>query len=286
MEAPDPPTRPCPSARLAAFAMLLLAAGCNPAAPKGQVIAVVNGQEITLAELNEEARARSIVGANEPAVRGALLQDLIDRKLLAQQAIEGKLDRTQQHLIARQRMEEVLLAQQLLAAVGNGSRPATGAELQQLIAASPLAFERRTILSVDQISFPRPSDPALIAKLQTAATLAQIDALLMEAALPRERLVKTWDSAVIPEATIGRLIALKPGKPFLLPHGNLLIAGEVLSATPQPLDAAQRLRLANEKLLEERRNGSMRQMLDRFRAEARVRYQSGFGPPPEPPAGK
>jgi EpsD family peptidyl-prolyl cis-trans isomerase len=276
-EAPD---RRFP-ARLALMASFLLVLGCNQGEPKGQVIAIVNGDEITIAELNEEARARNVVGANEPAVRGALLQDLIDRKLLAQKAVQEKLDRSQQHLIASQRMKEVLLAQQLLASTGKSPSQLTSAELQAFIAANAGAFDQRKIFSVDQITFPRPSDLALIQRLEAAETLGAIERLLLEAALPRERLVKAWDSAVLPEAAIRRVREAKPGKPFLLPHGDLLIAGEVLSSAAKPVEAEQRLRLASERLTNQRKESSMRQMLGALRDGAQISYGTGFAPPSE-----
>jgi EpsD family peptidyl-prolyl cis-trans isomerase len=280
---PQPHLSQLPAARLlhpAVIACFLLGASCEQGAPRGQVVAVVNGEEITTAALNEEARARNVLDAAQPPVRAALLQDLVDRKLLAQKAIEQKLDRSPRHLVAVERMKEALLAQDLLGWAGiSGSAP-TEAELLRYIAANPMAFERRTILSIEQITFPRFSDPELLRKLETAATLVAIDALLTQAGVPRERLVKTWDSAIIPEAAIRSVTASPQGKPFLLPHGNLMIAGELLSAAPQPMDQQQRMRLASEKLLEERRTNSMRKMLDSYRAAAKMDYQSGFAPPP------
>jgi EpsD family peptidyl-prolyl cis-trans isomerase len=272
------------SKRLSIVALLLLAVGCNQGPPKGQVIARVNGEEITIAELNEEARARSVVGANDPAVRGALLQDLIDRKLLAQEAVQEKLDRSPQHLIASQRMKEVLLAEQFLASVGNDLRPLSTAELQEFTAANPTAFDRRTLLSVDQITFPRPSDPALIQRLEAAKALTEIEMILQEAALPQERSVKTWDSAVLPEASMKVLLGAQPGKPFLLPHGNLLIMGEVLSSLAQPIETEQRLRLASERLARERKDRSMRQMLGALRADAQIIHAERFAPNRAAPA--
>ncbi|MEO6256993.1 MAG: hypothetical protein ABIO69_09305, partial [Sphingomicrobium sp.] len=54
----------------AAFACLL--AACNKAEPDGQVIAIANGEEITLGELNEEARARGL-----PIVSNGPLRDSV-----------------------------------------------------------------------------------------------------------------------------------------------------------------------------------------------------------------
>jgi EpsD family peptidyl-prolyl cis-trans isomerase len=263
--------------RAVILASFLLAISCNQGEPKGQVVAVVNEDEITIAELNEEARARGFIGANQPAVQQALLQDLIDRKLLAQQAIRAKVDRSQQHLIASQRMKDIMLAQQLLASVGDvGSH--TQAEIQKLITDKANALNRRTILLVDQVTFSHPSDTALVQRLEAAENLTAIEMLLQERAVPRERLVKAWDSAAIPEATINRLLEAKPRKPFLIPYGDLLIAGIVLSSVAQPMELEQRLRLASERLASEQKDRSMRQMLELLRADAQIRHADGFAP--------
>jgi hypothetical protein len=56
-----------------------------------------------------------------------------------------------------------------------------------------------------------------------------------------------------------------------------MIAGELLSAAAaQPMDQQQRMRLADEKLLEERKTNSMRKMLGSSRAAAKIDYQSGL----------
>ena len=87
--------------------MSVLAAGCSKAEPDGQVIAIANGEEITLGELNEEARARGLPIVNNRVLRESVIRDLIDRKLLVQEALRKKLDRTPQHLLAIRRLNEM-----------------------------------------------------------------------------------------------------------------------------------------------------------------------------------
>src|SRR4051812_43089213 len=99
-----------------AATLAFVSASCNKAEPKGQVVAVANGEEITVAELNEEARSRGLSIGNDSAARGRVMRDLVDRKLLAQQAVRDKIDRSPEHLITARRLNELLLAQELVAA--------------------------------------------------------------------------------------------------------------------------------------------------------------------------
>jgi Mn-containing catalase len=80
------------------------------------------------------------------------------------------------------------------------------------------------------------------------------------------------------------LLGAQPGKPFLLPHGNLLIMGEVLSSLAQPIETEQRLRLASERLARERKDRSMRQMLGALRADAQIIHAERFAPNRAAPA--
>src|SRR3712207_2331146 len=106
-------------------AALMLFVGCDSGRVSGQVVAVVDGQEIAIPELNAEARARGLVIGNDRAVRDRVLQDLIDRKLLVKAALERKLDRTPDHLLAKRRSDELLLAGALLETLGRRRPPLT-----------------------------------------------------------------------------------------------------------------------------------------------------------------
>ena len=79
--------------------MAVLAA-CNNKA-EGQTVAVVNGQEVTLSELNFELGLANIPpGTDKNAARSQVLQTMIDRRLLANQAREEGVDTTKQGTIA------------------------------------------------------------------------------------------------------------------------------------------------------------------------------------------
>src|SRR3546814_15478049 len=87
------------------FAVAALAlSGCGKEAT-GQVAAVVNGEEITLQEINAELGSRPIPeGVDKKVIQQAALQRLVERRLLAPAARDDELDNTPSHPIPEQKV--------------------------------------------------------------------------------------------------------------------------------------------------------------------------------------
>ena len=107
-------------ALLASGGMALLAlSACDKGAktPEGQVVATVDGKEVTIHELNSELAMVPNRGGDAPRklVESVVLQRVIERKMLAAEAEKLKLDENPQFLLARKRTEEGLLVQALQA---------------------------------------------------------------------------------------------------------------------------------------------------------------------------
>lgn len=124
------------------FPLLLLVAGCQ-AEPKGQVVARVDGVEITDREVATEAEA---MGADprRAADRKHLVDTLIDRKLLAQGSTKDLIDRTPAVQIAIRRAREEVLARAFLNRIAARTPPPTDAQLDAFMRANPHRFTERT----------------------------------------------------------------------------------------------------------------------------------------------
>jgi peptidyl-prolyl cis-trans isomerase C len=257
-------------------ALAFVSASCNKAEPKGQVIAVVNGEEITVGELNQEARARGISIGNDPAARARVMRDLVDRKILAAQAVRENVDRNPEHLLAARRLNELLLVQELIARRRGPAEP-TDAEVAAFIKAHPHAFDQRVSIRMAQITVPKKLTAKLQADLSTATTLEQAEQLLRAAGVSGARSEQVWDSANLPEATTQRLLPSIGGL-LLLPAGPGMSIVQVLSITPQPTPPEQRVSTAREWLKQHRTNEALEELLGTARSKARVKYQEGFEP--------
>ena len=91
----------------------LILAGCDKE-PEGQVAAVVNGDEITLQEINAEIASANVpAGTDAKQLQRQALNRIVERRLLAQSAREDGLDKTPEYLIRSRQVDDALLVQLL-----------------------------------------------------------------------------------------------------------------------------------------------------------------------------
>jgi peptidyl-prolyl cis-trans isomerase C len=261
---------------LAALFLAALIGGCSNDVPKGQVIAVVNGEEITIAELNEEARVRGLAIGADPVARQALLQELIDRKLLVQAARQEQLDRTPEHLLASRRASELALAQQLVAKRAGKVGRLTGEQLQQLVRENPHVFGARAMLSVHQVTFDVPQGSTL-GSIQTADSLAALKAELTTRKIPFSESRDNWDTASLDRRWADRLLSTEPGSALLfMPSDRRMTVVQILAKEPKPVPGEQAELTALELLRNQRAQEVAARSLAAAREVSEVQIQPGF----------
>src|SRR3954467_3099217 len=139
---------------VAALALALLASGCQKKA-SGQTVAVVNNEEITTTDLNGEMSSEnaSLTGSTQQA-RAQALQNLIDRRLLAQQARSEGLDKSPDFINRQRRGIEDLLIQMLLMRQMNTAQVPSPSEINSFEASHPNMFANREAWTLQQLIFP------------------------------------------------------------------------------------------------------------------------------------
>ena len=144
-----------PSTRLAGTALLMLAlalAGCgNKEKKAGQSLASVNGEEITVLQLNEELQRSGVQAARQEAASKQLLEVLIDRQLLQNEAAKEKLDRDPKVVQAVERAKALIVAQAYMQKrIGNLPRP-DKAEVEEYYRKNPQFFANRKQFDMKQL---------------------------------------------------------------------------------------------------------------------------------------
>jgi peptidyl-prolyl cis-trans isomerase C len=261
----------------AAFAFLLLL-GCRQDEPTGQVVASVNGEEITIPELNAEARARGLTIGDNPDLGKNLLSELVDRKLLAQEARQQKLDRTPEYLLAQRRADEILLAQQLISNSSDNTRDVTPQELAAAIKSNPRAFDQRVLIQVDQITVSTALTPQMSRAFESAQSLESIAALLSASRIPFSRRLELWDSASLSSSTAQRLVTAKGGGVVVLPGPQGTVAAHVEFVAAEPTPITEQKQVARELLQSQREQQWLQSLVRSARASAKIRYQPQFAP--------
>jgi peptidyl-prolyl cis-trans isomerase C len=265
---------------IAASSLALLAAGCDRK-PTGQTVAVVNGDEISIGELNAELQQANVPqGADQKAVRAQLLQNLISRRLLAQDARKNGVDKTPEFLSRQRRLtDELLIAMNAERQNGSQKLPDQGA-IDQFIAANPQAFAQRQVLALQQIAIDPPSDPKSLEPLKDAHSLDAVAAALTKLNIPFTRTSGRLDTASVPPEVLKRIFALPSTEPFVLPAGGKLFANVIVGREPVAMSADDMRKAAVAALRKQGEDKSLNDQVKQLRSTAKIEYQPGYAPPP------
>ena len=256
----------------------ILLSGCQRKA-EGQTVAVVNGQEITLPELNFAlSQAKVPDGADKTAVRSQLLQQLVDRKLLVEQARSEGIDKTPDFLNRQRQAEDQLLLTMLAARRLNTTQLPSDREVDAFVAGHPGVFAKRETWDLDQVQYLTPKDPGIAAEIQKTKTIDQIIAVLQNHKIEFKRQKNRLDTAIVPPDLYGKLAALPQSEPFVVPVGDRSVASAVVGREPNALTGDQAKPAAVAMMRKQQTATSLQGMLKSLRNSAKIEYQPGYAP--------
>jgi EpsD family peptidyl-prolyl cis-trans isomerase len=270
-------------ALLAVCGMSLAVAGCDRK-PSGQSVAVVNGEEVSIGELNSELSTANVPqGADQKKVMAQLLQNVINRRLLAQDARKQGVDKSPEFLSRQRRMtDELLIAMNTERATGSQKLPDQAA-IDKFVNEHPYSFAQRQILNLQQVAFDTPSDPKVLAPLRDAHSLDAVAAALTKLGIPFTRTSGRLDSATVPPEALTRIFALPATEPFVLPARGKLYANIIVGREPVTMSADDTRKAAAAALRQQTTEKSLEDQVKQLRASAKIEYQPGYAPPAATP---
>ena len=268
------------SARVAAIlspAMLLISCG---SAPTGQVVAVVNGEEITLQELNAQISKMNLpAGSDGKQVRQQVIQQLIEQRLIAGAAKEEGLDREPTYIVQQRRMNEDLLVQMYGKKFADTMRAPDDAAITKFVADNPNMFGQRKSYLVDQISFDMPGNLETLKSLEADKTMADIKASLNRMGIKFIEGKNSIDSANVPPNLLAQILKLPAGEPFIVPAQGRVAVSVITGSQDFVVPEDQIKPMAARAMRAENLGKIMKSKLDEAKAKAKIEYQDGYAPP-------
>lgn len=250
-------------------------------APTGQVVATVDGDEITVAELRAELAGMNI---SDPQARKSAeqraLQMIVNRKILAKAAEEQKLDKTPEFAMQEQRAMESLRANALQERIVESVPAPTRDEARTFMAAHPHMFGERKIFVVDQIRTPMPRDQQFIKDLEPLKTLEEVDALLKSRNIAYQRGTDRIDALGSNPELVSAIVKLPPNEVFVVPGGQLLLINRIRETRVEPFTGDTALKAATEMLRRQRIREAVEKQFSGLvkQAESTVRYNKAYDP--------
>ena len=263
---------------VATVALGVALAGCSKK-PTDQVVAIVNGEEISMPELNAElGNAQVPPGVDKKVVQQQLLQRLVDRRLLAQAAKDQGLDRDPAFIVEQRRVMESLLVEKLAKRTNDTIPVPTAAEIDKFIAGNPSLFGGRQLYGVDQIAFQTPADASKLKALEPAKTMDEVTAVLRQLGITFQRANRVVDSATVPPEQMQKILSLPKGEPFVVPSQGQVTVNVITGGKAEPLPDTQARAMAVRALRSQSLAKLGEARLKEARTKGKVEYQDGFAP--------
>ncbi|WP_380879026.1 hypothetical protein ACFB49_19920 [Sphingomonas sp. DBB INV C78] len=263
----------------AAAVMMLTLGACDKKA-EGQVVAVVNGEEVSLQELNAELAGQQVPDSvDKKQLMKEVLQRVIDRKLLVQRAREQGIDKDPDYLTQQRRLDESLLVTMLGKKAAAGVKIPDAAAIDKFIADNPQMFTQRTVYTLEQLQFDVPPNPERLKALEKDKTLAAVAQSLDSLGIKYARGNSAIDSASVPPALLKQILALPAGEPFILPNQGKLyasvITGQRANPTPPEIARPAATQAIRQRDLAQVNTNTLKQVRD----AAKIEYQAGYEAP-------
>jgi peptidyl-prolyl cis-trans isomerase C len=253
----------------------------------GQVVATVNGEEITALQLRQEMNGFS---SRDPkivkAAQQQALQQIIMRRLIVQKAKADKLNKSVDFNLQVERGEEGLLAQSYERKIASTTAVPTRGDAEKLISDNPLRFAQRHVFVVDQILAPTTKlDPA---KLKAIKTLEEVKQLFDAQSTPYQENVSTLDSLTADSRLVAQIDKLPSGEVFIAPQRGAVIFNRVALVRQLPFRGDPAVAYATNTLRNQRAQDAVRLRMETIRkdAEPKIVYNAAYKPAPAPAPAK
>lgn len=264
--------------KLGACALLLMVAGCgDDKAPKpSQVLARVNGQDITVLQLNYLLAQNANRPAAQQRSKQQLLEELIQQEMLVQQADELKLDRKPEVLQALEFTKRQVLAQAAYGQLAGSHQPIPDADIRTYYSEHPHLFAERQIYEMTLFLAPAKSfDDKLADALQGSTNASETSQLLDQAKVTYTRTNSKVPAEVLPVQVLETLHKINLGDIVQVREGDNLVLMQLKARQDAPLT----LEKAHDIIVKLMNTGKLQSgdVLAALRAKAKVEYVQPLG---------
>jgi EpsD family peptidyl-prolyl cis-trans isomerase len=272
------------------IALVLALSSCGKADVKkasGQVVAKVNGDEISVHQLNNAIARSNDIPPDEARQAGIqLLERIIDQELLVQKALKDKLDRDPQVMLAIEDAKRQILARAYVDRAMAASSMEGRDEIRKFYQGNPALFERRRIYRVHELAVVAPPEKldALQAAAAGAKSLQDVAGWVKSQKLVFQTAISSRPAEEMPLNILSQVFEMPEGRIAVIPNPSGATVVQLLQAQEASL-SEQQATPAIERYLQGRKRLAVAQAeVAKLREQAKIEYVGGFEAPRAQPA--
>lgn len=260
---------------------LLACSGNDAKKPASQVAAKVNGQEISVHQLNFALARSGISATPEQAtqLRQEALNRLVDRQMVVAEAMAKKLDRSPNVLMALESARQEILANAYFEQMGTSQAQPSQEEAKKYYAEHRELFAERRIFNIQELTL-QGNDQGIAEQLKSMALAGKSINEIAEW-LKKKEIKFATGAAVrpaeqLPLELLPRLHALKEGQGMVMQGPLSTTVMRLAGVREAPVSEEEALPSIVKFLANQRLKESMTQEMKKLREKAKIEYVGEF----------
>jgi len=258
---------------IAVLALCLTACGKKDNAAASQSLVRVDGNEITVLQLNQELARANVPAEKKDEATKQILEVLINQRLLEDEAAKSKLDRDPSVIAAIERAKAQIISQAVIQKhLATVARP-TREEIDKYYADHPDVFGERKQFEMDQLTIKSLDfGSELKAMMGPTKTLEEMMAWMKEHHVDFSRAATVVSSADLPEQLLKKIKELHKGQLFALQQGDKAVLFTLRGTKDDPVKLEVAEPQIGKFLQEQRNKEATGAEITRLRASAKIDY--------------
>lgn len=222
------------------LALLLVASmgltACSKEKGGGQSLARVDGEDITVLQVNDELARANVPASQQKEATKKILESLIDRQVIVDEAISEKLDRSPavQQAIARAKAQ--IIEQSYVQKVTAKIQRPSEAEISDYFKKHPELFANGKLYDMKSLLIAGSDmDDKLKAEMASAKSLDEIETWLKTHNVHYARGVASRTTMNMPPAMAARLMSMHAGQIFVVNEGGNSMIVSIVDIKDKPI---------------------------------------------------
>jgi EpsD family peptidyl-prolyl cis-trans isomerase len=246
-----------------------------------QVAAKVNGSEISVHQINAVlSKTPGIPPESAGKVRNEILDKLIDQQIAFDHAVEKKLDRNPDVMMALESAKREIVARAYLEQLVSGLPKPTDEEVKNYFANNPNLFSNRRIYSLQELVLEPKADvlEQLRQMVASGKPLEEIAVMLKSKGVNFRGGAATRPAEQIPLEILPRLASLKDGQSTLIEAPNAFTVMRLVASQASPVDEVAARPKIQQFLHNQRAQKAIQEEMAHLKKDAKIEYQGEFAP--------
>ncbi len=239
-----------------------------------QSIVRVNGDEITVHQLNDELQRANVRPDQQEEAGKQITQKLLDRQILVQEALKTKLDRNPRVMQAIENAKMQILAQAYLEDKVSSLAKPTEAEIADYRAKHADIFANRKIYVMDELVFAVDAGNAqeLQSLSNTAKTLDDVTQWLGTHQIKFAHSQAAHAAETLPPELLAKLGKMAVGDMIFINSNGRTMAGRMIEIKEVPISEKDAKPLIERMLIGQKRKQTAEVEMARLRSAAKIEY--------------